>query len=75
LIVGVAVLLDVDVGFAEVFAVGFVVALAVLFTVALAVAFTVGDGVGFFVAACAALPDIASANIRKSATFLNRAPT
>ena len=83
--VGVAVLLDVDVGLTEVFVVGFVVALAVLFTVALAVALAVAltetfavafaVGVGFFVAACAALPDIASANTRKSATFLNRAPT
>jgi hypothetical protein len=65
--IGVAVLLDVEVGFTEVFAVGFAVALTETFAVA--------EGVGFFVAASAVVPDIASANTRKSAPFFNRAPT
>jgi hypothetical protein len=61
------------------FAVGFAVVLAVevgfALTVGFAVALVVGDGLGDFVAACAALPDIASAIARKSESFLNRAPT
>jgi hypothetical protein len=72
-------------GFALVFAETVVVAFTVLFrvdvgatetfTVGFAVVFAVGDGVGLFVAASAVVPDIASANTRKSAAFFNRAPT
>jgi hypothetical protein len=61
----------VDVGAIETLTVGF----AVVFAVAFAVAFEVGDGVGLFVAASAVLPEIVTANMRKIATFFNRAPT
>jgi len=63
------------VAFAEVVDVGDIETLTVGFAVAFAVAFEVGDGVGLFVAASAVLPEIVTANMRKIATFFNRAPT
>ena len=57
------------------FAVVFAETVVVGFAVAFAVAFEVGDGVGLFVAASAVLPEIVIANMRKIATFFNRAPT
>jgi len=63
------------VAFAEVVDVGATETLTVGFAVAFAVAFEVGDGVGLFVAASAVLPEIVTANMRKIATFFNRAPT
>jgi hypothetical protein len=63
------------VAFAEVVDVGAIETLTAGFAVAFAVAFEVGDGVGLFVAASAVLPEIVTANMRKIATFFNRAPT